>query len=559
MNNKKLLLIVFMLVITSSFTFGATLVHEYLFENQAEDTAGVSNGTIHGAILTTGINGTGYYFDGNDDYIDLNFDGSFFSDGRPTGFSVSMWVRPTTNSTRGLLGNLDFFNYGFGMYSNQGTERYSSLMTRAGGSTYIYSPTESVWNQWNHIVFMFDNTGATDYSYWAVNGNISNGVATGNWFDSNGDTLLGRAYVLSQSDSYFEGDIDLVRIYQGKLTNEEIQAEYGLYCDKNWVCGNWSLCQETQIKECNLAVDTNNCGVNYTGDYSEFGNPSCCYEGWFPQYATCLVNNTQIKYYVDLELCGTTEYLPYDNDTYVACDYCQPDLEFIENQCIWNGTSYFTTTYWDDNNYYSCCAVTSETEDCVYDSSPYNETEVSLCVDKIEQFELQIDENVYLKPYERDDKVYATIWLNDTTQVFTCQSYVKTLDGYGVKDKRVIQINPIYEAKEKSFLTLDTRNYEDREFFTTNKGQATVYYTKENIVVDGRPYLFGVECVGNESGERLISEQVAYISYSIINEPVTLMFWINENTWAIVFTFIGLIFIVIIIGIGLKQLGIIKS
>lgn len=330
-------------------------------------------------------------------------------------------------------------------------------------------------------------------------------------------------------------------------------------CTRDWECINWSLCQETQIRECNQAFDNNDCGFEYDGDYSEFGYPSCCYEDWSPQYDTCQMNNTQIKYYTDDNTCGSAEYLPFDNGTEVACDYCQPDLEFIEEQCIWNGTSYFTYTSWEDNNYYSCCAITSEIDDCIIDTTPYNETNISLCVDAIEQFELQMDENVYLKPYRRDDKVYATIWLNSTNETFTCQSYIKTLDGYGIKDKRVIQINPIYEAKEKSFLSLDTRNYEDREFFTTNKGQATIYYTKENIVVDGRPYLFGVECVGNQSGERLISEKVAYISYSIVNEPVTLMFWINKNIWAIIFTFIASMFIVIALALGLKHLGISKG
>jgi len=333
------------------------------------------------------------------------------------------------------------------------------------------------------------------------------------------------------------------------------QIEYELDCVNNWTCNNWTLCQETQIKECNQVIDLNSCGEEYLGDYSEFGYPSCCYEDWSPQYNSCELNNTQIKYYTDDNSCNTTEYLPFDNNTEVACNFCQPDLEFIEEQCLWNGTSYFTYTSWEDNNYYSCCAITGEEDDCLFDISPYNESNTSLCVDAVEQFELQIDENVFLKPYERDDKVYATIWLNDTTQVYTCQSYVKTLDGYGIKDKRVIQINPVYEAKEKSLISLDTRTYEDREFFETNKGQATIYYTKENIVVDGRPYLFGVECVGNQTGDRVISEKVAYISYGNINEPVTLMFWINENTWVLVWLFFALIIIAIAIGFAVKHIN----
>jgi len=319
-------------------------------------------------------------------------------------------------------------------------------------------------------------------------------------------------------------------------------------CFPNWECGNWSLCQPTSIRECNLVSDTNNCSQPYTGDYSEFGTPSCCYEDWSPQYGICDINNTQEKYYTDSNSCGTTEGLPFDNGTMVVCNVCDPSIEFVEEQCIYNGTSYYTTTYYRDNNYYSCCVITGDDDDCIVDTTPYNITNQSLCVDALDDFELQIDENVFLSSYLRDDKVFATIWMNDTTQVYTCQSYVKTLDGYGIKDKRVIQINPIYQPKKESFLTLDSREYEDRDFFVTSKGQAVVYYTDENIIVDGRPYLFGVECVGNLTGTKLTSERVAYIRYAFVNEPITRTFWIKENMSAIVYTILVLLVLFILLG-----------
>jgi hypothetical protein len=48
-------------------------------------------------------------------------------------------------------------------------------------------------------------------------------------------------------------------------------------CVPNWVCSGYDTCQINDTAECNSALDTNACGLSYTGDYSEFGDQSCNY------------------------------------------------------------------------------------------------------------------------------------------------------------------------------------------------------------------------------------------------------------------------------------------
>jgi mannan endo-1,4-beta-mannosidase len=87
-----------------------------------------------------------------------------------------------------------------------------------------------------------------------------------------------------------------------------------------------------------------------------------CTEDWQVQYDSCHTNDQQLKYYIDDNACGTTNYLPADNGTYVICNYCSEDIQ-----------GPFTTTcdvndeqihYYADNNYATCCAVTGLSSDC---------------------------------------------------------------------------------------------------------------------------------------------------------------------------------------------------
>jgi hypothetical protein len=98
------------------------------------------------------------------------------------------------------------------------------------------------------------------------------------------------------------------------------------------------------------------------------------------------------------------------------------------------------------------------------------------------------------------DRITGKIWLNDTNSTYTCLSYIKTTNG------SVVQTNPSYSKSTESTIALTQKEIEDREFFVTQQGIANVYWTNNNLVIDGRQYVFGVECSGN--GQHLISEKL---------------------------------------------------
>ncbi len=479
---------------------------------------------LYSTSIGVGNYGGGVFVDGKIGY----FDDSWFIDKAISEEDINYLSCNTANGTYEYCTDSMQYPYNFvSIYNHQNNITYNSFGDALDFE--IYSP---------------QNTGTLSCDIYLDNEINSSFTKTGiiNTYNYTVNNLYNGDYELyiNCTDGYWN------------KTSEIIYFEIDRTC--TYDCSNWSICDISRTKSCNQATNTNACGISYSGDFSEFGYPICCYETWQPQYDICLYNNTQLKYYTEQYSCNTTYYLPIDNGTYTACDYCQPDLNLIENVCLWNGTTYNTDIYYEDDNYYSCCVITNLTSDCLLDNTaPYNEINNTLCVDKIEQFDLEIDENVFMTPFMKDN-VYATIWLNNTDDIFYCQSYVKTLDKFGIKDKRVIQINPIFEEKTESLISLNSNTYEDREFFITNNGQATVYYTKENIIFDGRPYLFGVECVSNSTGEKLISEKVAYIEYTILNSPTTRFFWAVDNSWQILFTIIFAFMLVLILAFAVYQI-----
>jgi len=91
-------------------------------------------------------------------------------------------------------------------------------------------------------------------------------------------------------------------------------------CIPNWQCGGYGVCNTSDLAPCINATDTNNCGLPYGGDLSEFS----------PQ----------------------------------NCDYCTPDWQRDFQECI----SHIRQINWTDLNFATCCNVTLLSSDC---DNPY--------------------------------------------------------------------------------------------------------------------------------------------------------------------------------------------
>lgn len=277
----------------------------------------------------------------------------------------------------------------------------------------------------------------------------------------------------------------------------------------------------------------------------------CCYEDWQPQYGSCLINDSQLKTYTDANSCGTYGDLPVDNGTYVFCNYCSADLnQTAFSDCYFYDVNTTVRNFtWVDLNYGSCCVVTGLATDCIVNFSPYNVTGNETCHLLTQEFEIDIDTELYFDfgiGGLKSDKVYGKYYLNGTNHnaTYKCISFVETETNF------VVQTNPPY-TKRSEGIGLLQREIEDREYFTSQNAIGAVYWTSDGLVIDGRNYIFGIDCSGND-GNRLISEVVASVNYEPVNEPLTRFFWGIQNLRNIVLGLILMIIIVFAIAWGYK-------
>lgn len=275
---------------------------------------------------------------------------------------------------------------------------------------------------------------------------------------------------------------------------------------------------------------------------------SACVPDWQQNIGICQINDSRLVTYTDNNNCGTTDGLPVDNGTYILCNYCTEDVEQVLGTCLWNGTGYYQDVTYQDNNYYSCCAISGIASDCTIETYPYNETTKTICNSLEQDFDVQLDDIVYFGwDVGKKDRVYGKVYINGSEE-YSCVSYVKT--PYG----KLIQSNPVYEAVTNSALAIVGKSYEDRAVFQTTNGLVNVYWTKENVVVDGSVYVFGVECSSNASHK--ISEKAVNVLYESVSTPTTRFFWLNKdgNLIGLMIGLLGIFFIAGIIGLVIYQI-----
>ncbi|MBN2461733.1 MAG: LamG domain-containing protein [Candidatus Cloacimonetes bacterium] len=211
----------------------------YTFSGNASDQSVYNNdGTVHGAVLTSDRYGNpdcAYYFDGEDDYIDIGNDASlkpYFP------MTISGWVNISESTCQVFFTNNyddDIYNgiwigispdgYAEVSYGDGGDISANSRRTKTG-TTYIEPGI------WYHIVgVLHDEWHMKLY----LNGQIDTGIYTGFTFIlnySDGPGNIGRKDGSSYSPPlYFHGIIDDIVFYNRALTEEEILILY--YLDYN--------------------------------------------------------------------------------------------------------------------------------------------------------------------------------------------------------------------------------------------------------------------------------------------------------------------------------------
>lgn len=144
-------------------------------------------------------------------------------------------------------------------------------------------------------------------------------------------------------------------------------------------------------------------------------------------------------------------------------------------------------------------------------------------------FTLDLDDDVYYG-ISSNDYVYGAITMNDTNSVSYCVSYIKTNDT-----GMLIQTNPKYTEKTEIMISINP-NEDTREFFNARSGIGQVHWTKDNLVIDGRQYLYGVQCYTSEGMQK--SEKLVYVGYEKFNSPITRYFWVDSNMMPLMLFFL---------------------
>lgn len=159
---------------------------------------------------------------------------------------------------------------------------------------------------------------------------------------------------------------------------------------------------------------------------------------------------------------------------------------------------------------------------------------------------LNCDVNTYTQyGMGANDKTTWLCYLNGTNTTMNCISYVKdNVSG-------VLQTNPTYHKKSNAIISL-SNDIDDRTSFLTENNLLTVFFTKDNIIFDGRNYTYGVQCSDGTNIYKFESETIP--EYASINEPTTRLFWLNTNLTGIFIGLFMLIFVIIFIGILIHQI-----
>jgi len=191
------------------------------FNGNATDASSNSNdGTVNGAVLTTGQNGqnnSAYSFNGSSDYIELpgTWGGPGFSD-----ISVSAWyyVNSDTGTYAAIVEPTTTEFVHMHLYSS-GT---GTVYTDTSNASPANAPQTPV-GVWHHLVISSKSGQTVSYLDGAQLGSID--TTSFGYVASTSTLQIGRGY---SSGRYFNGILDDIRIYDRALTATDVSALYAL-------------------------------------------------------------------------------------------------------------------------------------------------------------------------------------------------------------------------------------------------------------------------------------------------------------------------------------------
>ncbi|MHC4546501.1 MAG: LamG-like jellyroll fold domain-containing protein [Planctomycetota bacterium] len=190
----------------------------------AYDSAGDNDGTIYGADWTTGLLGGALDFDGIDDYVDM---ADTVKNHLETSYTFSIWIKPKTILGVHCIAAYRRSTYDIGYQVLLQLQHYNSdvqfIVGSLGNNAIASYPDALTTNTWYHIAGTREENALNVY----VNG-VSGIPDSETFVEISPDNFkIGAIHCCDQViQSFFDGTIEDVRVYDRALSAEEVQQLY---------------------------------------------------------------------------------------------------------------------------------------------------------------------------------------------------------------------------------------------------------------------------------------------------------------------------------------------
>lgn len=189
----------------------------YPFSGNAKDATPYSNnGSVNGATLTTDRKGranSAYSFNGTSNYIGLP-NGAALTGNSP--YTIAAWIKPSSYGTFGIIG---WGTYGSNYQVNALRLSSNGLVNYWWNAELLPTVAGLANGQWHHVLAEFDGTTRSIY----VDGSSVASDSPGSIHNMSANNVT---IGVTNSNEFFSGSIDDVRVYNRALSATEIQTLY---------------------------------------------------------------------------------------------------------------------------------------------------------------------------------------------------------------------------------------------------------------------------------------------------------------------------------------------
>lgn len=215
------------------------LVAGYPFEGNANDIKGANNGTVFGATFLDGKIGKAANFDGVNDNIIISDNSVFsFTDGtNDKPFSISFWVKfNSTTSRQWIVSKRDTTltnvnEWQVALHDGTNGNKISFILWKNDASANLWAQTNAsiTAGAWAYICCTYD--GSKTYAgikiYFNTILQATTNKSTGSYAgmsNTNSPVVLG--FLKNVPNTFFGGQMDLLKFHNKALTQSEIQRDY---------------------------------------------------------------------------------------------------------------------------------------------------------------------------------------------------------------------------------------------------------------------------------------------------------------------------------------------